>query len=61
MHDIKLIRKNSDFFFKKFSERNNETNIKFLLNLDETNRDLIQKIEKLEQEKKSISQKKSCR
>ena len=58
MHDIKLIRKNSDFFFKKLSERNSETNIKVLLNLDEKNRDLIQKIEKLEQEKKSISQKK---
>jgi len=58
MHDIKFIRKNSDFFFKKISDRNVEINLKNLLDLDKKNRELIQKKEKLEQEKKIISKKK---
>ena len=58
MLDIKLIRKDPDFFIKKLSERNTEVNIKDLLNLDKKNRDLIQNREKFEQEKKVISQKK---
>ena len=58
MHDIKIIRKNPDFFKKKISERNTNIDIKNLLDLDKGNRELIQNKEKLEQEKKIISQKK---
>ena len=58
MHDIKVIRKNPDFFKKKISERNTDIDIKKLLDLDKNNRELIQNKEKLEQEKKIISQKK---
>ena len=58
MHDIKLIRKDPDFFKKKISERNSNIDIKKLLDLDKINRELIQNKEKLEQEKKIISQKK---
>ena len=58
MHDIKVIRKNSDIFFKKISERNTKIDIKSLLDLDKKNRELIQDKETLEQEKKTISQKK---
>ena len=58
MHDIKIIRKNPDFFVKKISERNTKVDIKKLLDLDKKNRELIQNKEKLEQEKKLISQKK---
>ena len=57
MHDIKVIRKNTDFFKKKILERNTQIDIKKLIDLDKNNRDLIQKKEKLEQEKKIISQK----
>ena len=49
MLDIKLIRKEPDFFVKKISERNTKLNIKDLLSLDKKNRDLIQSKEKLEQ------------
>ena len=58
MHNIKSIRKNPDFFKKKFSDRNFNIKLDHLLNLDKTNRNLIEKKEKFEQEKKSISQKK---
>ena len=58
MHDIKIIRNNPDLFLKKISERNSVADIKNLLNLDKKNRELIQNKEKLEQEKKIISQKK---
>ena len=58
MHNIKLIRKEPDFFLKKIKERNTSINLKDILNLDEKNRNLIQKKEKLEQEKKIISKKK---
>ena len=58
MHDIKVIRKNPDIFLKKLSERNVKVDIKSLLDLDKKNRELIQNKEKLEQEKKIISQKK---
>ena len=58
MHDIKIIRKNPDFFNKKFSERYVNIDIKNLLDLDKKNRELIQDKEKFEQEKKIISQKK---
>ena len=58
MHNIKSIRKNPDFYKKKFSDRNFNIKLDHLLNLDKTNRNLIEKKEKFEQEKKSISQKK---
>jgi seryl-tRNA synthetase len=58
MHSIKLIRTNSDFFIKKLRERNIKINLADLINLDKKNRELIQKREKLEQEKKLISKKK---
>jgi len=61
MHDIKLIRKDPDFFSKKLSERNSKIDLKHLLNLDKKNRELIQIKERLEQEKKVISQKKDKR
>ena len=58
MHDIKIIRKNPDYFKKKISERNTEIDINELLDLDKKNRELIHEKEKFEQEKKTISQKK---
>ena len=58
MHDIKIIRNDPDFFLKKISDRNVKLDLKILLNLDKKNRKLIQTKEKLEQEKKIISQKK---
>ena len=42
MHDIKLIRKNPDFFSKKISERNVKFDLNNLLKLDNKNRKLIQ-------------------
>ena len=58
MHNIKLIRKDPDYFLKKLSERNVKIDINHLIDLDKKNRELIQKRETLEQEKKIISQKK---
>ena len=58
MHDIKLIRKDPNLFNKKISDRNIKFDFKELLNLDLKNRELIKKKETLEQEKKTISQKK---
>ena len=58
MHDIKIIRKNPNFFLKKLSERNVKIDLEGLLDLDKKNRELIQSKEKFEQEKKIISQKK---
>jgi len=57
MHNLKSIRKNPDFYKKKLDQRNTNIDIKNLLKLDEKNRNLIQKKEKLEQEKKIISKK----
>ncbi len=57
MHDIKLIRKEPDFFSKKLNNRNIKIDLKILLDLDKKNRELIQNKEKLEQEKKAISKK----
>jgi len=45
MHDIKIIRKNLEFFLKKLSDRNIKIDLKNLLILDEQNRNLIQKKE----------------
>ena len=49
MHDIKIIRKNPDFFKKKISERNTDIDFNKLLDLYKNNRELIQNKEKLEQ------------
>jgi len=61
MHNIKLIRKEPDFFFKKLGHRNINVSLKSILDLDKKNRELIQSKEKLEQEKKIISKKKDKR
>jgi len=55
MHNIKDIRKNLDFFKKKISERNSIINFEDLIVFDKNNRELIQKKEKKEQEKKFLS------
>ncbi len=59
MHNIKHLRENSEFYKKKFQERNIKLNINDLLNLDKKNRELISQKEKLEQEKKIISKTKN--
>ena len=58
MHNLKLIRENPDLFIKKIADRNVDVDIKKLLLLDQKNREIIQKKEKLEQEKKIISKNK---
>ena len=58
MHNIKLLREKPDFFKKKFQDRNMKLNIDDLLNLDKKNREIINKKEKLEQERKIISKNK---
>ena len=58
MHNLKEIRINTDLFEKKINERNSNVDIKSLLKHDKENRELIQKKEKLEQEKKLLSKKK---
>ena len=58
MHDLKEVRKNSDFYKKKLDDRNSKIDIKKILDLDIANRSLIQKKETLEQEKKKISKSK---
>jgi len=55
MHNLKEIRSNLKNFEDKIKQRNSDINIKALQNLDGKNRNLIQKKEKLEQEKKIIS------
>ena len=57
MHNLKLIRKDPDFFIKKLKQRNVNTDLKNVLSLDKKNRELIQSKEKLEHEKKIISKK----
>ena len=57
MHNIKFIRKEPDLFLKKIINRNSKIDLSNILKLDQKNRDLIQKKEKLEQEKKIISKK----
>ena len=58
MHNIKDIRKYLDVYKKQISERNSSIDFDELIKLDEENRDLIQKKEKKEQEKKSLSKSK---
>ena len=55
MHSIKDIRKNINHFKSKLKDRSSNINFDNLLMLDEKNRNLIQKKEKLENEKKRIS------
>ena len=55
MLDIKEIRKNLDFFKKKLLFRYNVLDLNKILILDKENRELINKKELLEQEKKIIS------
>ena len=59
MHNIKLFREKPDFLKKKFKDRNIKLDIDDLLSLDKKNRELINKKEKLEQEKKIISKTKN--
>jgi len=58
MHNLKTIRENPDLFKKKISDRNAKIDFEELLKLDKKNREIIQKKEKLEQEKKAISKSK---
>ena len=53
MHNTKDLRKNLEKFKKKLLDRNFKFDIKLFEKLDNTNRELISKKEKLEQEKKN--------
>ena len=55
MHDIKTLRSNLDKYKKKFIDRNLNFDVDLFKKLDENNRNLISKKEKLEQEKKILS------
>ena len=55
MHNIKDLRKNLDNFKKKFSDRNFDFKKLEFEKLDKSNRDLINRKEKLEQEKGILS------
>ena len=61
MLDIKEIRKNLDFFKKKLLFRYNGSDLDKIIILDKENRELIQKKELLEQEKKKISKSKNTK
>jgi seryl-tRNA synthetase len=58
MHNLKDIRKNVIDFKKKIEHRNSNFDTDVFSSLDKKNRELIQKKEKLEQEKKKISKSK---
>ena len=53
MHNLKLIRENINQYKKKFQDRYLKVDFDNLIALDKENRELIQKKEKLEQEKKN--------
>ena len=55
MHNLKDIRKNIELFKKKIKDRNANINLDNLVELDKKNRDIIQKKETLESEKKVLS------
>jgi len=59
MNNLKEIRKNLESYKKKFFQQNVVVNFDKLLNLDKSNRDLIQKKESLEQQKKILSKSKN--
>ena len=52
MHNLKEIRKNFDLFEKELQKRSTDVDFSKIKNLDLKNRDLIQKKESLEKEKK---------
>ncbi len=54
MHNLKDLRKNLETFKKKFKDRNVDFNTNEFEKIDKTNRELINKKELLEQEKKNI-------
>ena len=54
MHNLKDLRKNLEFFKKKFKERNVDFDIENFNQIDQINRELINKKELLEQEKKNF-------
>ena len=58
MHNLKDIRKDFSVFAKSLEKRSINLDIKNLQKLDEENRQLIQKKEALEKEKKDISKSK---
>ncbi len=58
MHNNKDLRKNLENIKKKLKDRNFDFDISLFQNLDENNRKLISKKEKLEQEKKLLSKSK---
>ena len=58
MHNIKDIRKDFENFKDKLKNRNIDINLDNIISLDEENRNLIQKKEKFEMEKKTISKSK---
>ena len=58
MHNIKEIRKDFNVFAKSLEKRSVNVDFKNLQKLDEQNRELIQKKEALEKEKKDISKSK---
>jgi seryl-tRNA synthetase len=58
MHNLKDLRKNLKVYKKKFQERNLNFDINKFDKIDKTNRELINKKELLEQEKKSLSKSK---
>ena len=58
MHNLKDLRKNLDSYVKSFKDRNVKFNIEDFKKKDALNRDLINKKEKLEQEKKILSKSK---
>jgi len=58
MHNLKEIRKNFEAFKKALDKRSVEIDFDQLINLDKQNRELIQKKEILEKEKKDISKSK---
>ncbi len=58
MHDLKELRKNLNHYKKKFKERNFELDQNIFIELDKANRELIQKKELLEKDKKILSKSK---
>ena len=58
MHNLKDLRKNLETFKKKFKDRNLDFNTDEFNRVDKINRELINKKELLEQEKKKLSQSK---
>ena len=58
MHNLKEIRKDFDVFAKSLRKKIYKLDFKNLQKLDEQNRELIQKKEALEKEKKDISKSK---